>query len=132
MKIQKILFLLLALLLVKIDFTHAQTSPVKNISVEEFEGLMKNKGAVRVLDVRTPEEVTAGHLPGAINIDYSNEKFKSEIAKLDKNRTYLLYCKAGVRSEKAAMIMKEAGFTHIYALEGGIDSWQKAGKPIEK
>lgn len=132
MKIQKILFLVLALILVKIDFTHAQTSQVKNISAAEFEGLMKNKGAVRVLDVRTPAEVADGHLVGSVNVDYKNDNFKTEIAKLDKRRTYLVYCKAGVRSEQAAILMKEAGFTHVYALEGGFDGWQEAGKPIEK
>ncbi len=132
MKLQKILFLALALAFVKIDFAHAQTSPVKNISVAEFEELMKNKGAVKVLDVRTPEEVSEGQLIGAINLDYKNENFKTEIAKLDKRITYLVYCKAGVRSEQAAILMKEAGFTHIYALEGGFDSWKEAGKPIEK
>jgi rhodanese-related sulfurtransferase len=132
MKISKILFLVFALALVKIDFVHAQTSPVKNISAAEFEELMKNKGAVRVLDVRTPEEVADGHLVGAVNVDYKNDNFKTEIAKLDKRKTYLLYCKAGVRSEQAAILMKEVGFTHVYALEGGFDGWQEAGKPIEK
>jgi rhodanese-related sulfurtransferase len=131
MKLQKILFLVLALAFIKIDFSHAQTSPVKNISAAEFEGLMKNKGAVRVLDVRTPEEVAGGHIVGAINLDYNNANFKAEIAKLDKKRTYLVYCKVGMRSDQAAKLMKEAGFTHIYALEGGLDSWQEAGKPIE-
>ena len=131
MNLQKILFLVLALVLVKIDFTHAQTSPVKNISAAEFEELMKNKGAVRVLDVRTPEEVAAGRLVGAINLDFKNDNFKSEIDKLDKRRTYLVYCKVGGRSEQAAKLMKETGFTHVYALDKGFDGWQEAGKPIE-
>ena len=61
-----------------------------------------------------------------------NENFKSEIAKLDKKRTYLVYCKAGVRSGNAASIMKAAGFSHLYSLDGGIDAWQDAGKTIEK
>ncbi|PZX60385.1 rhodanese-related sulfurtransferase [Algoriphagus ratkowskyi] len=132
MKILNILILVLTLIMVKIDFNYAQTSPVKNISVAEFEGLMKNKGAVRVLDVRSPGEVSEGHLIGAINMDFQNENFKTEIAKLDKKRTYLVYCKAGTRSDQAAKLMKKAGFTHVYALEGGIDAWKEADKPIEK
>ncbi|SFB21151.1 rhodanese-like domain-containing protein [Algoriphagus aquimarinus] len=132
MKLQKIIFLILALTLVKIDLTYAQSSGVKAISVSEFEELAKNKGAVRIIDVRTPEEKAEGHIANAINVDYKNDNFKSEIAKLNKNRTYILYCKTGIRSGNAAAIMKAAGFTHLYSLDGGIEAWQEAGKPIEK
>ncbi|REG90647.1 rhodanese-like domain-containing protein [Algoriphagus antarcticus] len=132
MKLQKILFLAIALVLVKIDFTLAQSTEVKALNVSEFGELMKNKGAVRVIDVRTPDEMAEGHLPGSINVDFKNDNFKNEIAKLDKKRTYLLYCKTGIRSGDAASMMKAAGFTHIYSLDGGIEAWQEAGKPIEK
>ncbi|WP_339865928.1 rhodanese-like domain-containing protein [uncultured Algoriphagus sp.] len=132
MKLHKILFLAIAIVLVKIDFAKAQTSEVKTLNPAQFEELMKNKGAVRVIDVRTPEEMAEGKIPDAINIDIKNENFKSEIAKLDKKRTYLVYCKAGVRSGNAASIMKAAGFSHLYSLDGGIDAWQDAGKTIEK
>ena len=84
MKLQKILFIAFALTLINLGFTHAQSSQAKAISPSEFEGLMKNKGAVRVIDVRTPEEMAEGHVKGAINIDYKNDNFKTEIAKLDK------------------------------------------------
>lgn len=132
MKLQKILLLVAALVLIKMDFALAQSTGIKTINASEFQELMKNKGAVRVIDVRTPGEVAEGHLPDAKNIDYQSDDFKSEIAKLDKKRTYLLYCKAGTRSAKAASIMKAAGFTHVYSLDGGIDAWKEAGKPIEK
>tara|TARA_R110002051_G_scaffold222137_1_gene285780 strand:- start:237 stop:722 length:486 start_codon:yes stop_codon:yes gene_type:complete len=132
MKLQKILVLLIGVALININFAEAQSSKVKVLTPSEFEGLMKNKGAVRVLDVRTPEEMADGYIPGAINIDYNNDNFKSEIAKLDKLRTYLIYCKVGGRSGEAAKMMREAGFTHLYSLDGGIAAWQEAGKPIEK
>ncbi|MEB2774496.1 rhodanese-like domain-containing protein [Algoriphagus sp. D3-2-R+10] len=132
MKLQKILILTFAIILVSTVFTQAQSSKVIALSVAEFEELAKNKGAVRILDVRTPEEMAEGHLLGVTNVDYKNNNFKSEIAKLDKKRTYLLYCKTGVRSGDAASVMKAAGFTHIYSLDGGIEAWQEAGKPIEK
>ncbi|WP_425635965.1 rhodanese-like domain-containing protein [Algoriphagus yeomjeoni] len=132
MKLQKILVLLIAFALVNINFVQAQSAKVKAINPSEFEGLMKNKGAVRVLDVRTADEMSEGYLPGAINIDFNSGNFKNEIAKLDKSRTYLIYCKVGGRSGEAAKMMREAGFTHLYSLDGGIDAWQEAGKPIEK
>lgn len=132
MKLQKIIFLIIALFLVKIDFIQAQTSEAKTISVTEFEELAKNKGAVRILDVRTPEEMSEGYVPNAKNIDFKNDNFEKEISKLDKNRTYLLYCKTGIRAANAAAKMKAAGFMYIYSLDGGIDAWKEAGKPIEK
>lgn len=132
MKLQKIFFVFIAFALINTSFAQAQSSKVKALNPSEFEGLMKNKGAVRVLDVRTPEEIAEGALSGAINIDFTNDNFKSEIAKLDKRRTYLIYCKVGGRSSEAAKMMREAGFTHLYSLDGGIDAWQEAGKPIEK
>lgn len=132
MKLQKILVLLIVFALVKINFAQAQSSLVKVLNPSEFEELMKNKGAVRVLDVRTAEEMSEGYLTGAINIDFNSSDFKNEIATLDKRRTYLIYCKVGGRSGEAAKIMREAGFTHLYSLDGGINAWQEAGKPIEK
>ena len=83
-----------------------------------------------LLDVRTPEEFTAGHLNHAINIDYKSSDFKDQLAKLDKTKPYFVYCKAGVRSEKATEIMKELGFTNVYHMEGGIDAWQEKGLPV--
>lgn len=132
MKLQKILFLIVAFAIVNINFAQAQSTGVKELTPTESEELMKNKGAVRVVDVRTAEEMAEGHFPGALNIDYKGDNFKSEIDKLDKRRTYIIYCKSGARSKNAAEIMKEAGFTHLFVLKGGIDAWQEAEKPIEK
>jgi rhodanese-related sulfurtransferase len=66
-----------------------------------------------VVDVRTPKEIEGGKLPQAIAIDVKNENFRSKIEKLDKTKSYLLYCKSGIRSGKAATIMKQAGFNSI-------------------
>ncbi|MDO1447378.1 rhodanese-like domain-containing protein [Rhodocytophaga aerolata] len=83
-----------------------------------------------VLDVRTTEEFTESHLPDARNIDYKNEAFKDSIQTLDKSKPYYVYCKSGVRSGKAAEIMREMGFTRVYNMEGGIDAWKKEGMPL--
>lgn len=73
-----------------------------------------------LIDVRTPEEFNTGHIHSAINVDYQNHAFVSDIKKLDTSKTYFIYCRSGNRSGKAASIMKENGFTYIYELEGGI------------
>lgn len=101
------------------------------ISIAEFEK-MSSKKKNKVIDVRTPEEVAEGHLAGSLNINFLGENFSQEIEALNKNKTYLLYCRSGARTRKAADQMQKAGFKKIYMLEGGITSWNEAGKPIEK
>jgi rhodanese-related sulfurtransferase len=114
--------------------SYAQTAAkdsIEVISIAEFEK-MSSKKKNMIVDVRTPEEVAEGHLAGAVNINFLSEGFSQEITKLNKNKTYLLYCKSGNRTRKAADQMQKAGFKHVYMLEGGITAWNQAGKPVEK
>jgi rhodanese-related sulfurtransferase len=90
-----------------------------------------NKG-VTVIDVRTPEEYSAGHLENAVNIDFKAASFKEEISKLDKEKPYLVYCRTGGRSGQSVKIMEELGFKNIYDLKGGITAWQAEGKTVVK
>lgn len=71
------------------------------------------------VDVRTPEEVAAGQIPGAINIDYKNANFKEKIMELDPSKPMYLYCRSGNRSGKASPLLVAHGFTEIYDLKGG-------------
>ena len=80
-----------------------------------------------LLDVRTPAEYAAGHLPGARNLDIEGPGFAAQIASLDKNATYAVYCHSGNRSGAALEQMAAAGFTHVYDLAGGIAAWQAMG-----
>lgn len=86
--------------------------------------------AVVVLDVRTPEEFATGHLANAINIDAQSGSFEQQIASLDKDKTYAVYCRSGNRSQGAVAKMTDAGFANIVELESGIVGWQSAGLPI--
>jgi rhodanese-related sulfurtransferase len=128
----KVLFLF-AFLLIS-SFSLAQTAPkdsINVVSIEQFEKMTAKKKNMLV-DVRTPEEVSEGHLPGALNINFLGENFSREIETLNKNKTYLLYCRSGSRTRKAADQMQKAGFKKVYMLEGGITAWNEAGKPVEK
>ena len=115
--------------------TCAQINPgqkvFKNIGVVEFDKLRQQTNSV-VLDVRTPKEFTAGHIPGAVNIDWNGADFQKKVSALDKSKTYLVQCAVGGRSAKAADKMMTLQFTNVYNLEGGIKAWEKAGKPVEK
>jgi len=85
---------------------------MKNISPKEACELIKNKEFI-ILDVRTPEEYQQNHLEGAINIDIYMKTFEEELKKLDKNKSYLIHCHSGGRSENAGEIMEELGFKYI-------------------
>ena len=78
-----------------------------------------------ILDVRTPEEFETSRIPKSINIDFYNpEIFMQEIGKLDKDKSYYIYCRTGVRSANSCHLMKELGFAKTYNLIGGIVDWK--------
>lgn len=82
-----------------------------------------------ILDVRTPDEFAAGHIENAILIDYY-EDFKNQISRLDKSKIYLVYCRSGNRSGKGMKIMTKEGFTTVYNMKGGINSWRSENLPV--
>ena len=85
----------------------------------------------QVIDVRTAEEFASGHLAGATNINVESGNFETELASLDKNATYSIYCRSGRRSQIAANKMAEAGFTKIINLNGGLVDLLNAGAQFE-
>jgi rhodanese-related sulfurtransferase len=63
-------------------------------------------------------------------IDFQGGSFETEIASLDKNATYAVYCRSGNRSGQAVKIMQDAGFRNLYNLEGGVIDWANQGMPL--
>jgi rhodanese-related sulfurtransferase len=100
----------------------SQQPAYQNVDNKKFTELMKQSDAV-VLDVRTPDEFKGGHLPNALLIDYNSGYFAEQVEKLDRDKTYLVYCASGGRSPRAAQIMTDKGFKHVYNLEQGISRW---------
>ena len=94
----------------------------ENISPGAFADKMKQPDVV-LIDVRTPEEFAEGHLTGALNMNINDAGFETSLAKLDKSKTYLIYCRSGARSGRAGNMMVSQGFTTIYNLDGGIMAW---------
>ncbi|CAB4336828.1 MAG: rhodanese-like domain-containing protein [Actinobacteria bacterium] len=87
--------------------------------------------SVAILDVRTADEYASGRIPHAINIDVEASDFDTKIAKLDKSKTYAVYCHSGRRSAIAAGKLVSAGFLSIHNLDGGITSWVNSGGEVE-
>jgi len=90
---------------------------------------MKARPELVVIDVRTPAEYASGHIDGAINIDYKNPNFATEITKLDASQDYLIHCRSGGRSTASLKHFKNGGFSHIIHMDGGMLGWDKAGQP---
>ena len=95
-----------------------ENEPVEITAARELE----EETGYLILDVRTPEEFTAGHIPGAINIP--NETIGSEAPALlpDKNQRILVYCRSGNRSKQASEKLAALGYTNITEF-GGINTW---------
>jgi thioredoxin 1 len=111
---------------------HSQEMTKQSISVDEFDKKLSVTAKAQLIDVRTPEEYTSGHLRNAVNIDYNSGDFEDLLSKLDKSKPVLVYCLSGGRSSHAANKMQNMGFTQVYNMDGGIMKWNGAGKPIEK
>lgn len=108
---------------------------VKNVSpTEAYAVIALNAGHYNftIIDVRTPQEYAAGHIPGAINRDLNSTSFRDDIAKLNKTKIYLVYCHSGNRSAVARDIMIDLGFKQIYNMNGGIADWTAQGLPVVK
>ena len=103
---------------------------IQSVDVKEFEQQLYATKAEQLIDVRTPQEFAKYHIQSAKNIDFKGPDFKKEIEKLDKTKPVLIYCLSGGRSKSALNIFREAGFTTVYELDGGINAWSKSGKPL--
>ena len=82
------------------------------------------------LDVRTPEEFGAGHIPGAINI--SLQTLPERLNELPKDKQLYVYCRSGNRSTKASKLLADAGFKHVENFKDSMNGWLAAKYPVEK
>lgn len=115
------------------DDTVATSAPaaVTTIGASDLSDVVSDPDVV-VLDVRTPVEYAEGHVSGALNIDVSSPSFGDEIAALDPDATYVVYCRSGNRSADAAAQMVGAGFTDVYDVDAGLATLSAAGVPLTR
>ncbi|MCC6865602.1 MAG: rhodanese-like domain-containing protein [Ignavibacteria bacterium] len=110
-------------------FLSGPKSIAEDVTSEKFSELAKEPGTV-LLDVRSAFEFGGDKIHGAQNISYTSSGFKQYIEKLDKSKTYLVYCATGSRSVGAVNQMKTLGFEHVYNLKGGISQWKSDNMPV--
>lgn len=108
-----------------------QKSIVQTLTVTEFSEKVADSSVI-LLDIRTPEEFATGALINARNVDFYAPGFTAELNKLDKTKTYAIYCNSGNRTKTALAKMKDLGFISVYELSGGITAWKSAGKEVAR
>ena len=101
------------------------------ITVEEAENKIK-EGEVCVLDVRTSGERAKGYIEGSEHLDFRGGNFKSDIEKLDRSKTYIVYCASGIRSGTTVKLMQELGFSSCFSIIGGFNEWVKKEMKVMK
>ncbi len=112
-----------------------ETATIEDITPQEAFTLLQdnqNNPDFVIIDVRTPEEFTGEHIENATNINFYSEAFRDMLNNLDKNKTYLIYCRVGGRSGSALDIIAELNFEEVYNILGGINQWKTEGFPTVK
>ena len=124
---KKIIPFLMALLLLAGCGAQSEESTYRQVNAEEADSMMEEESGYIILDVRTAQEYSEKHIPGAINIP--NETIGTEdIPELpDKEQLILVYCRSGNRSKQASEKLVKLGYTNIVEF-GGINDW--AGETV--
>lgn len=136
MKITALFFALLAVsaLPVPAEEKSSKTEAVETsrvVTPDEVEKAVKTRKDVLVLDIRTEDEFSDGHIPGARNIDFLGSDFAEQIANLDPSKTYVVHCASGSRSSSAQKIFQDHKLKVLH-LKSGFKGWKDAGKRVVK
>lgn len=99
---------------------------VQTVDAKTFAEKLNTTQNPQLLDVRTPEEFSDGHIDNAVNVNWNGDDFVAKADKYDKSKPVFVYCKIGVRGAKAANRLAELGFKEIYNLDGGFMKWDKS------
>jgi len=120
---------LLLIFLIILSRTYGQQSPVNQLGSKQFNELSSQNTGI-LIDVRTKSEFKNGHLQDAGNLNYYSLDFHKKLNLLPRNQPIYLYCNTGYRSEKAAEILIENGYTNVYNLQHGIMEWELENLPV--
>lgn len=111
-------------------FTPAASVP-RDVTPDEAERILKLNPGMVILDIRTPEEFSEGHLPGAVNLNFFATDFLQKV-KAYEGKQILIHCASGGRSGQALSQLKDTSFGALYHLKSGFTGWQSAGKKVER
>src|SRR5689334_2966216 len=94
---------------------------MKRTTAKEVETLLNEGMKLNIIDVREVDEVTAGKIPGAVNIPLGLVEFRMH--ELDKSKMYIMVCRSGGRSGRAAQFLESYGF-NVINMTGGMLAWE--------
>lgn len=126
------IFLILSVGLVACGGTAVEEGSYVRVGVDEFATLLDAPPAddVSLIDLRTSEEIAAGYIEGAAQLDFYAADFEQRLDSLPRDDHYLIYCNSGNRSGTALRLMKDLGFERVTELDGGIQAWISAEQPL--
>ena len=119
-----------AIIIFSASFSFSQQFTAKDMSCEESFNLIlanRNNPDFVIIDVRTKQMFDAEHIENAIQSDVFSGDFDALINKLDKNKTYLIYCNIGQRSRVAVKKMEALNFKFLYHMYEGLIKWKGKG-----
>lgn len=108
----------------------AERPGVLRVGAQDAVALLDERDDLTVIDVRTPAEFAEGHLDGAVLVDFYDPDFADQLAELDPDVPYVVYCRSGNRSGQTLPLMQQLGFGSALDIGGGILAWADAGLPI--
>ena len=120
--------IVLVILFASLALAACGTSDAPGVRTETAAEAVSHMSARTIIDVRTPAETAQGVIAGAIAINVEAPDFQARIDQLDRDGSYLLYCRSGNRSAQAASIMHDLGFTDVIDA-GGYEALVAAGAP---
>ncbi len=117
---------------ITLHITKTNTPPpvIIDVTPERAFELIQSTPGLLILDVRTPEEFAAGHVEGALNVDFFNKYFEQNLSRIEPTPICLVYCKSGMRSGKSLEVIKRLGYSRIYHLASGFSGWTESGFPV--
>jgi len=83
-----------------------------------------------LLDIRTSPEIAESHISGTVALDFYSPSFAENLAELERELTYLIYCRTGNRTGQTMAMMADLGFEKVFDLDGGIRAWTQRGYPV--
>ncbi len=113
----------------------AAATKVTDVTADKAQALIQEKTKAPnfvILDVRTPQEFSEGHLSGAVNVNIAAPDFQAKLEKLDRSKEYLVYCRSGNRSQQAVRAMEHLDFRSLYHMYQGVLGWQDKKLPLAK
>jgi rhodanese-related sulfurtransferase len=107
--------------------THTMPARVDAQSLREWTA---STDGPRLLDVRTPAEFTAAHVPGSYNVPLELLREHRDELRQHLGQDVVLICRSGVRAGQAEALLAGTGLANLHVLDGGITAWQNAGAPV--